>query len=168
MGLTKTQKWWIGSVILGGITLVGIYLNRQFNKLKSAEWIFGGAKNIKLGIDRIRFTVLYNVHNEGDISVVMYGQDYDVFVNGTFVAKVKNETDVKIKSNRVSQIPFNVDFSLKDLIKAGLFNFSDILTNKEKVDIVIKGFLNLKIGILTISRQPFELKFNLAEITNNQ
>jgi len=165
MALTKGQKWAIFAGIAVGLTAIGIYLKKQFDKIYNAAWTYGGVKNLKLGFDRISFTLFYNVDNKGDLSVVVSEQDYDVIVNGVFVSKIKNTSNVKIVSKGITKIPFYVNFAPKDLIAAGLKNISDLLNNKKNVKIVIKGHLNIKAGIISLKKYPYELAFTLADIT---
>lgn len=165
MALTKGQKWGIFAGVAVGITAIGIYLKKQFDKIYNAAWTYGGVKNLKLGFDRISFTLFYNVDNKGDLSVIISEQDYDVTVNGVFVSKIKNATNVKIASRGITKIPFYVDFAPKDLLSAGLKNISDLLSNKQNVKILIKGHLNIKAGIISLKKYPFELGFTLADIT---
>jgi LEA14-like dessication related protein len=167
MTLTKGQKWGIA----GGVTLVlgvvGLYLKKQFDYIYNAKWAMGGVKNLKVALDKISFTLFYNVDNKGDLSVIISGQNYDVFVNGKFVSKITNDEDVKIKSNSVSKIPFYVNLDPKDVVKAGIANISDLLNNQKNVKILIKGKLNIKAGIVNMKKYPFELPFTLADVTSS-
>lgn len=160
----QTKNWIILSVAAVGIVSVGVYLNKQFKKLYNAEWLFGGIKNLRVSSDGISFTVVYNVNNEGDISVIMSEQNYDAFINGKFVAKISNKTNQKIRSNQVSQIPFHITFKPRDLINAGFINFISLMGNRDNVNILIKGFLDIKTGIIKMKKYPFQLNFNLGEI----
>lgn len=167
MALTKGQKWGIA----GGVTLVlgavGIYLKRQFDYIYNAKWTMGGVRNLKLALDKISFTLFYNVDNKGDLSVIISEQNYDVFVNGKFVSKITNKDNVKIKSNSVSKIPFYVNLDPKDVVRAGLANVVDLMNNQKNVKILIKGSLNIKAGIINLKKYPFELPFTLADVTNS-
>lgn len=165
MSLTKVQKWGIFGGIALGVTAIGLYLKKQFDGIYNAKWTIGKVKNLKVALDRVSFTLFYNVENKGDLSVIISEQNYDVFINGTFVSKINSPTDVKISSRGTSQIPFFVSFVPKDLVRAGLSNISDLLNNQANVKILIKGALNIKAGIVSLKKFPFELPFTLADVT---
>lgn len=166
MALTKGQKWGIAGGVTLVLGLVGIYLKKQFDYIYNAKWVMGGVKNLKLALDRISFTLFYNVDNKGDLSVIISEQNYDVFVNGKFVSKITNNEDVKIKSKSISKIPFYVSLDPKDVVKAGIANIADLLGNQKNVKILIKGNLNIKAGVVNLKKYPFELPFTLADVTS--
>lgn len=165
MKLTKGQKiGLIGFIAISGITAIGIYFKRQFNKIYNAQWAFGGIRHLNIGLNRIAFTVLFNIDNTSDMSVDVSEQNYDVFINNVFVSTVKNDTNISIKSRGKSQIAFNIEFKPKDLIIAGLTNIYDLIKDKSKVTVSIKGALSISAGIVKLKKYPFELDFLLSEI----
>jgi LEA14-like dessication related protein len=164
MKLTTTHKWIIGGLLTAGIVGVTVYLKKQYNKIYNAVWTFAGAKIQTISLQKIKFTVFFRIKNEGDLSIIVSEQDYNVLVNDIFVSKVINKTDFIIASNATSKIPFDVDFKPIDAIKAGLGNLEQFLTDKSKIRITLKGKLTLKAGILKLRALPFEMTYTLKEI----
>lgn len=168
MELTKTQKYTIGGVVLLGITAISTYLYNQFNKIYNASWTYAGAKNIKLGFDKITFTVFFAVDNKGDLSVDISEQNYTVFLNGKPISAIINKPNVVIASNAKSKIPFYISITPKDALKAGATNLADLIGDKSRVKIAIVGNLDIKAGIVKLKKYPFALNYTLAEILGDE
>lgn len=164
MDLTKLQKWGIAGALLG-LASVGLYLKVQFSKIYKARWFVGGVKNLKIAADKVSFILLYNIDNKSDLSVLVSEQNYDIFINGVFVSKVSNPTDVKIISHGVSSIPLYVNFAPRDIILAGVINLNDLIKDKANIGIKIKGNLSLKAGIINLKKYQFEVEFKLSDLT---
>lgn len=167
MSLTTGQKWGIFGVG-AGILLVGVYVKTQLNKIYGAKWTFAGLKTHDATGGKMKATVYFKIDNKSDISVNISEQDYSIYVNDMYVSNVKNPSNIKIKSNSVSIIPFMIEFSYKDIAQAGILNLSDLISNKGNIKIKIKGNLNIKAGIINLKKYPFELEQTLAEMMSGK
>lgn len=154
-------------IVLTGTLMYVSYLKKNLKLLVDALYNYklGKYENIKISFTNIKFTMNLIFDNKGDISAKVYNQDYKVYANGVYVSKAFNDEVLLIKSNGITKFPINVDISTKDLLKAGLKNTSEILSDPNNIEIVIKGSFDFKSGIFGMSKFPFETKFKVGDMT---
>lgn len=155
-----------GKIIIWSLvaTLVGviIYLYTQFKRLMDATWTYSGFRVKSVDLKNVVLTIFMKIENKGSLSVTIESQEYDAFMNGSFVSHLKN-TQPFLLTPGVSYMPLDVSVNLGDAIKAGLKNIQSILTDKSKVNFEIKGTYTLRIGAISVRDIEFEEKFNLGE-----
>jgi hypothetical protein len=61
-------------------------------------------------------------------------------------------------------LPLEVTIGLGDVLKAGISNISQILTDKDKINISLKGKRSMKIGPLAFNNVVIDETFNLGSI----
>lgn len=146
-----------------GLTVYGIYLFNQYLKLTKGSFNIKGAKDVNISDNKISFTLLTTLKNDGDISATVKDQHYDLFINGNAISTVDNKKEINILSNGTSVIPFYIEVNLNDLIKQGSANLSNIFLDKSKIKFELKGYFTWKAGLIN-SKQPFDLSYTLQEI----
>jgi hypothetical protein len=146
-----------------GLTIYSVYLYNQYLKLYKGNFKVVGIKNLIILGNKISFTLLTTLKNSGDLSARVKDQDYQVFVNGNPISKVKNNDEIKIISNGISVIPFYIEVDLNDLIKQGQANIVNILLDKSKVKFDLKGYFTWSAGLIK-RKEPFSLTYTLKEI----
>jgi len=162
--MEKSTKVWIGLV---GVAIVGVggYLYYNVSKLIKATFKVNGVKDVNISGSNISFTLISKITNNGNISAYVNDQYYDVFINDKLVSRVHNKGNVFVGADKTSIIPLKVDLKLNELVKIGLENLTNIVTDKSKVKFSIKGYFKWRAGILA-AKQPFELSYTLKEIVD--
>jgi LEA14-like dessication related protein len=158
MTKAKIIIWGLIAVLTGVI----IYLYVQFKKLMDATWTYSGFRVKSIDLKNVVLTIFMKIQNEGSLSITIESQEYDAFLNGTLVSRLKNTTPFLLKPG-ASYMPLDVSINLGDAIKAGLKNIQSLVSDKSKSNIIIKGTYTLRIGILSVRDIKFEEKFNLGE-----
>lgn len=164
MAITKTQRNWLIVAGLGLITTVVVYITRQYNALINAGKKIVGAKVHSMTLTKVNVTVFVEIENKGDLSVDITGQDYNVYVNDTYVSNIKAKEEIHINSNGKSVLPLNIEFNPSQVLLTSLTNLTSIMSDKSKVMVSVRGGLSLKSGALNVKNYSFELNMSLAEI----
>lgn len=163
--MKASAKRWIafGIVILalGGITW---YVIRQVNLLYNYCYAISGAIIKKISLDVVKFTILLKIQNRSDITLNLGRQEYLIYINEIYVTKVTYTEPKKLVSKTSETFPINVEFNPKDLLKAGLQNIQNIIFDKSKLIIGIKGKINAKAGLVSVNDLTIEYNLSLAEM----
>lgn len=149
----------ISAAVLGTVG----YIYVQVRKLINAPFKIKGVKDINISGTNLNFTLLGQLNNEGRISAYVKDQYYDVFINDILISKVHNKDEVFVGAYKSSIIPLKVNLNYDKLIKIGLDNLTNIVADKSKVKLIIKGYFDWRAGVLS-AKQPFELNYTLKEI----
>ena len=75
-----------------------------------------------INLDGVSFDVFFNVNNPGMLAVTVAEQDYNVYINDTFISRIISTDDQEIRANGTSPISFLINVKLSDLLKAGINN----------------------------------------------
>jgi len=134
--MTKPVKYLLITLGVGAI-IGGFYLYEQYNKLM--DYCIS-PKKIKLN----RFTrtqadidVVLNFFNKSNLTIDLYEQEYNVYLNGSFVTKVSNSITQQIKAKAGSELAVKLQFNPEDAIKIAAANIVELLTAPDTVKIVI-------------------------------
>lgn len=149
------------------ILLACVFAYIQVRFITKAKWDYSGIKLEDMGLDKVSFYIYFKINNPGLLSLTISEQDYSVFLNNSYISRVVNPDDTKIKAGGPSVIPFLIVLKPGDVLKAGADNFSALLSKSKRsqMKIRITGRLTLKLGPLTIKKLPFDMNSTLAELT---
>ncbi len=156
------------SLIIGGIlgTTAGIviYFKRQFKKLADSCYTISGGVIHNIDLNDVKISLIFQIKNMSDLSVIVENIEFNIFVNNMFVTKVLKKQKQILYSN--SDIPFHLDvnFNPQDLLKAGLNSISTLVTDKSKLIIGIKGKFDVQMGVVKIKDYKFDQKISLQEL----
>ena len=146
--------------------LVIAYGARKFYLLYNA--VFKVARVIikTISIKEINIVVFAEIYNKSDISAIVNGQHYDVFFNNELVSKIDAKELIHINSNGKTIIPISINFNPSAVLNTGINNLANILLDRTKINIEIKGQLSLKIGIVELKNYKVNVKYTLQELIN--
>lgn len=154
----------IGGVIAAVFTAVGIYAYRQYKLLYNYCYAMTGAVIKSFGLNKIAMTIMVKLKNRSDITIELGDQSYDVFINDYYISTIKYTKPASWVSKSSVTFPLDLEFAPKDLLKAGLKNIQEFVTDKNKIIIKIVGFVNAKAGVISIKDLKFEYEMSLAEL----
>jgi LEA14-like dessication related protein len=153
------------SVLVLVITLITLYIYSQYKKLINAEWTYKGSKLKTMSLSKVVAEIYFDIVNDSTLNLSVKEQKYDITVNGKFISKVTNESNIKIKSKETTTMPLLVDVSTSDFISVLGSNWQNILSgDKSKIVIGVKGTFFLKWGIISFKAMPFETTFTLKDV----
>ena len=152
-----------GVLIVGVVGLVG-YLGKQFHTLYNSCYAVVGAVIHKFSLDDVRITLMVRIENKSDLTVKLTKQHYNVYINNMQVASFYNENPVKLVSHSTQTLPIDVNFNPSDLLKKGITNITDLLGDKSKLIIGIRGSLTITSGIAKVDNLPVETSMSLKEM----
>jgi LEA14-like dessication related protein len=158
----EVKKW----LIVGGLGVISVALAMgylQYRKLMNYTVKLGGAKFKNISAKVFNFDLFIKFTNNSDINFVIADQEYKVYLNGKFVTKVTNGTDVTVLPKATNTIPVNIDFNPTDVLSLLGKNFTNILLHPETITIKVDGKLKVKLYGFT-KGIPFVYEANLKEL----
>lgn len=138
------------------------YVIIELLKVSKATLTFAGVKIKSVTLNKVELTVYFKLINTGSASVTVSKQEYDVYLNGKYVSHMKYSIPFVISPGE-NIMPLEVTIGLPDIIKAGWVNLTQLLTDKSKINISLKGKRSMKIGFLSFNNVAIDETFNLGE-----
>lgn len=151
--------------ILSGLAILIIaYGSRQFYLLYNAK--FGVKKTQIKGISAKEINILIDAEfkNKSDISAKVHNQHYEVFFNNVLVLTINIDKLIHINSNGKTIIQIPIIFNPSLVVKAGMGNILDLLFDRSKIIVEIKGYLSIKVGIIELKNYKVSMKQTLQEL----
>jgi LEA14-like dessication related protein len=160
--MTKTGKIIIG-LLIGAIVGIIVYLLNELNKISKAPLEYAGFKINSASISKVDLTAFFKLNNTGSLDIMISDQEYDVYINDKFVSRISNPDKITIAPGE-NILPNRITFTLADVLKAGIANLSYIISNRDKVNISLKGKRSMKIGFISFNNVEINEVFNLGSI----
>jgi len=160
--MSRTGKiiiWFLVAVLIAVIT----YLVTQLMKISKAPLTYVSIKIKSMSFSKIDLTAYFKLINTGTATVTVSKQEYDVFMNGKLVSHMKYSEPFIIAPGE-NILPMEVTIGLSDAIKAGWTNLHDIVTDKSKINISLKGKRSMKIGLISLNNVVIDETFNLGSM----
>lgn len=152
-------------IVLSGLALITLaYGARQFYLLYNATFKVIKTRIKTITSNEISIVVFAEIENKSDISAIVNGQHYDVFFNNELVSQIDAAEVIHINSNGKTIIPISINFNPAAVIKTGLANLANLLLDRTKINIDIKGHLSLKAGIVELKNYKVDVKYTLQEL----
>lgn len=154
--------------ILSGISLLVIgYGARQLYLLYNAKI---GVKMAIINMftsQKVDMTIYAELDNKGDISAIVKGQHYEVFLNNALVSTINANQLIHINSNGKTTLPISIIFNPSSVATIGLNNLLNLLLDKTKINIEIRGYLSMEMGIIKLKNFPIDIKYTLQELIDS-
>jgi LEA14-like dessication related protein len=160
--MTKTGKIIIG-LLIGAIVGIIVYLLNELNKISKAPLEYAGFKINSASISKVDLTAFFKLNNTGSLDIMISDQEYDVYINDKFVSRISNPDKITIVPGE-NILPNRITFTLADVLKAGIANLSYIISDRDKVNISLKGKRSMKIGFISFNNVEINEVFNLGSI----
>jgi LEA14-like dessication related protein len=160
----QTKKaLWIGG---GVVFTVGLaYLLIQFKKLMDYTIKFSRFQKVKISPNELIFDIFVKLDNPSNLALTLTNQNYDVYINNSFVTNVNTSVQTTLKPKTNTEFPLRINVNPKDITKAMGTNWAFLLLTPEKVVITTVFKVSVKVLGITI---PIKNKYpiSLAEILN--
>ena len=145
----------IVSGILGGFTAFGYVMYRRIMKAIEFEIQPKGVKVLSRNAENIKLQITMGVKNPSDLKVTLSKQEYDVYLNGILVARLRKDEDQVVYANSVSTLILDWDVNYKDILAKlnvasgmGLAEKLKFATNLKSQKMKLISKLSIKYGIL--------------------
>tara|TARA_R110000868_G_scaffold167297_1_gene401569 strand:- start:497 stop:1006 length:510 start_codon:yes stop_codon:yes gene_type:complete len=147
--MNDKKKKLIITAVIGLFTITGAIAYWQYQKLKKFVLKFKSIKFNKISTDSLNFDLFLDFTNTSNVQFILTNQQYMVYVNDIFVAKVQNTISNKVKAKSTSTIGVNVNLVPKDIAQKVGSGALDILMDKSKIKIKIDSEITAKLGVFS-------------------
>jgi LEA14-like dessication related protein len=167
MNLTAV-KISMGLLIGGLIAFTSNFISKQVKLLKESNFEFVGTKITKLSLSKITIRLDWKIINKSDIGAIVSNQEFDVFLNDTFIRTIGYTEPLKIRNNSETIVPTYISLEPEDLKKIGLNNLSKFLTSegRKTLNLKVVGTFDVKVEFINIKKFPFEFEDTIENIYN--
>lgn len=162
----KIEKKYIvaGAIMLGSISLGLLYL--QFQKMKDFCLSMKQIQVINFAWTAANINMYINFRNKSKFKMTLFSQEYIIYLNDKFVAKVSNTVPQIVLANAISVLSAKLEFNPRDVLQTLKMNITDLLLNPDKINIKIAINVEAGIGILKFS-VPYNYITTLKELTTS-
>jgi LEA14-like dessication related protein len=148
MKISKKTAIWGGVIALLGVTAV--WVNKQVKKMNDFVLTFKKISVNKFNLQELDFNVFYEYKNNADIDINLSSQEYDIYVNGTFITTMTNYAENSLKANSTSSLGFNCKLNLPDLDKKLRLNYFKMVAQPKEVKISVVMKWKVRLGFIKI------------------
>lgn len=143
------------SGLVGGVSVGGYLLYRSILKAVKYEIIPQGVEIIDRQGQNLKLQINLAIKNPSDLKLSVSDKEFDIYLNGIYITRLKNPNKQVIYANSISSIVLTVDLNLSDVYKKlrvasgqTLSNTLNFLTdfNSQKLKLVTK--ISVQYGIL--------------------
>jgi LEA14-like dessication related protein len=156
------KKILAASGAIAGVYL--LYLARQFYVVYNSPYKVSRVLIKNLTLNAVDLVLYLSITNKSDLTITVYGQHYDVLVNGTKVANVDSKNVMTLQKNNTSTLPVAMSFAPDFLLKTSLLNLATALTDKSKINIQIKGYVSAKWKSIELKNININISYTLQEL----
>jgi LEA14-like dessication related protein len=161
MAISKKQAIWGGVIAVLGVS--AFWITKQIKKLQNFKLTFKKIQINTFNTKELDFNVSYDYTNNSDIDINLSSQEYDLYMNGTYVTTFKNYAENTLKANSVSPLAFNIKIDLPDLDKKIKVNYLKMIASPKDVQITVLMKWKVRLGIFKIP-VSYTWETNLKEI----
>lgn len=148
MKINKKYAIWGGVIAVLGAT--AIYVNKQIKKINDFTLTFKKIKVNKFSLTELDFNTFYEYKNNSNIDINLSSQEYDLYVNGTFITTMTNYIENTLKANSVSPLGFNIKINLPDLDKKLRLTYFTMIADPKAVKLTIIMRWKVRFGFVKI------------------
>jgi len=158
------MKKLIGTLFYGAGLLIVIYGIQQLVTLYHSTYKVIRTKVNKLSLTAMDIILYLQITNNSDISAQIHNEFFEVFINDKKVSEIKSSDLVHINSNGNTVLPIPIKINADQLLKVAANNISNILNDKSKIRLEIKGYLSLTAGAISLKNYPVDVNYTLQDI----
>lgn len=154
----------IGGVVIG-LGALAWYIYRQANLLLNFCFNFVGYKIHTLNRDKISIELKLSIKNRSGLDVTIDSYNFDVFMNGAFVTKIRSNKNQVIAKHSFSVLSLMVDVEPKKNKDLANWDFlSRVLFDVNNIKFKITGTVSAKALGISASNVPVDIEMKLKEM----
>lgn len=154
-------KYIVVSALLLAATYGGYLLYNQITLLKQTCVKMVNHRLTGLLSKNAQLSITLRITNKSDIDLLATGEVFDIYINNNFVAKLNQSDRHVLTRNASTDITLTANFDASNLLKQG---FAAIAQDFNRVNIRIKGKLNIKTSIISVNNLKVDTSMTLAQI----
>lgn len=139
---------WGGIIAVLGIS--ALWINKQIKKIQDFTLTFKRVQVNTFSKELLDFNVFYDYKNNSDIDINLSQQEYDIYINDTFVTTMTNYAENTLKANSVSPLGFNCKINLPELDKKLRISYFKMVTTPKDVKVRIVMRWKVRLGFIKI------------------
>ena len=165
--MNTTTKIIIGGASLLGIVLVSAWVAKQAKALYDACFTVAGAIIHTISFDKMDMDLMVNIANKSDVSFTVINQDYQVYINKMLVAEITKNDNIKVVSKGNTTMKINVKFNPQDLLKKGIDNITNLINNKDRLVVEIRGTISIGKGLISFNNYRVDETLLMKELLSS-
>lgn len=154
-------KYIVISALLLAATYGGYLLYNQITLLKQTCVKMVNHRLTGLLSKNAQLSITLRITNKSDIDLLATGEVFDIYINNNFIAKLNQSDRHVLTRNASTDITLTANFDASNLLKQG---FAAIAQDFNRVNIRIKGKLNIKTSIISVNNLKVDTSMTLAQI----
>ena len=158
------MKRLIVTLFYGAGLLVIIYGVKELIILYKSAYKVVRTKINKISFTTIDIILFLQITNNSDISAQIKNEFFEVFINDKKVSEIKSADLIHINSNGNTVLPIPIKINSDQLIKVAANNISNILNDKSKIKLEIKGYLSLQVGAIDLKNYAIDINYTLQDL----
>lgn len=143
----KTKRYLIAGAI-GLVTITGAFAYLQYTKLRDFTLKVKNIAIKTISAKVLAFDLFLYFENKSGADFTIVTQNYDVYVNDVFIAKIVNTSPNKVKAKSTSEIGVNVSLSPADIAKKIGSGAIDLLMSPENIKIRVECEMKAKLWVI--------------------
>lgn len=162
----KTRTIIIISGVAVLLSVAGIMLYRQYKKLLNYCYKVKSFKILSIEKYKFHFKIGLMVRNNSDINIQVSGYDFKLYLCDNYVADLKSNVQQVLNKKSSSMIEIEASFNPTRVLDASKITTLVMyaVTDKSKFKIQLKGSVNVKTGIISLTGLPVDYVDDLANI----
>lgn len=141
-------------IIIGSLVVLlasaAVFYKKQLDLLQQYETEIMGIKIVKLSLDTSIINIKVRLHSQSTLQAEITELNLDFYMNGVFMAKIKDVRPVIIPAKGYSDIEVAVEFSPNALGKDAVALVSNLIKFQD-ADIRINGFGKVRSAFIKIN-----------------
>ena len=147
----EINKKYIVAFGIGLVTITGAIGYLQYKKIMDYTIKLKNVIVNSISATLLDLTLNLNYQNKSNFGFVIESQSYDVYINNSLIAKLKNQNPIKIEPKSITVIPLNVKVNPSKAISDIKLNLAQILLKPESVVLRIETKLKVKIWLFSVN-----------------
>ncbi len=155
----KIEKKHIIAAFIAGVSITGAVAYLQYKKLMNYCIGFNRIKLNRINANQADFDVFINFKNQSDLKIEILSQEYNVYLNDSFLLNASNAEEQIIGPKSMSVIGINIRFNPSQAGKSILNTVLSAAVLSIRVDIKLK----VKFWFFTVNI-PYSYRTTLKEL----
>jgi hypothetical protein len=166
---TKTALKFGGATIVFMLLGYAVYsIRRQIKLIKDLSVKFNSLEGVSYLDGMLSMKVGLLLSNLSDLTITTKSVDVNIFINGQYVANLKEINEQIIKPKKSSLYKFDVKINLKDNLKR--LNIDSVISmiNYKNLFLGVKGMVTGSVDVIPFENIKFEINEKIGEILSKE
>lgn len=165
MELSNGKKWLIGIGVVSTLLLAyaAISIKKQVDLAKKIKFDLVSIKPLIIALKEIGFKITMSIQNVSDLNIDINGIDLDVYANGIFVNKVRQNQRQVVHAQSTNKFSFNVYMNPLDVLKDVKVSDLTQALDYKNIKLKMKGTVTGTIDGISFSNLPIDEDYLVSD-----